>query len=483
MEAHLEAHDLWEAMDEDYEVPLLPANPTMAQIKNHKEQKSRKSKNFLKKEYEGDERIKGMKILNLIREFELQKINDSETVKEYSDRLLGIANKVRLLGSKFPDSILVQKILVTVPKRFEATISLLENTKDVSKISLAELMNALKAQEQRRLMRSEGSIEEIGHHQRICKSNIQEKIVTQVNLQQKNVAQVSDEEQEEQLFVASCFAICQSSEKWLIDNGRINHMTFDHDLFEELDTSVASKVKIGNGEYIAFKEKGTMAIESTSVFGCLFFVYVPQIKRDKLDRRAEAGIFVGYSTISKAYRIFQPNTKKILISKDMHFMENDEWDWEGKQSALVPDQVPKLQLKEDELVDDIPDRDTIRLLLAIATHKGWKVYQVDVKSAFLNGFLEDEIFVQQPERFVVKGQEDDVYLLKKALYGLKQAPRAWYSLINEHLMIQLGFRKSLSEATLYIKGDEINFVVVSLYVDDLLVTGNNEELVKNSEKI
>lgn len=127
--------------------------------------------------------------------------------------------------------------------------------------------------------------------------------------------------------------------------------------------------------------------------------------------------------------------------------------------------------------------DTIRLLCAIAAQKGWRVYQLDVKSAVLNGFLEEEIYIEQREGFVMKGQEDDVYLLKKALYGLKQAPRAWYSRIDEHLMMQFGFRLNLSEATLYIKGDEINFVVVSLYVDDLLVTGNNEELVKNSEKI
>ena len=95
----------------------------------------------------------------------------------------------------------------------------------------------------------------------------------------------------------------------------------------------------------------------------------------------------------------------------------------------------------------------------------------------MNGFLEEEIYVEQLEGFAVKGQEDDVYLLKKALYGLKQAPRAWYSRIDKHLM-QLGFRRSLNEATLYIKGDEINFVVVSLYVDDLLITGSNEELMK-----
>jgi hypothetical protein len=68
--------------------------------------------------------------------------------------------------------------------------------------------------------------------------------------------------------------------------------------------------------------------------------------------------------------------------------------------------------------------DTIRMLLAIAAHKGWKIFQLDVKSAFLNGYLQEEIYVEQPKGFMVEGEEDKVYLLKKALYGLKQAPRA-----------------------------------------------------------
>ena len=68
--------------------------------------------------------------------------------------------------------------------------------------------------------------------------------------------------------------------------------------------------------------------------------------------------------------------------------------------------------------------DTIRMLLALAAQKGWKIYQLDVKSAFLNGYLEEEIFRKQPKGFAVKGKEDKVYRLKKALYGLKQAPRA-----------------------------------------------------------
>jgi len=68
--------------------------------------------------------------------------------------------------------------------------------------------------------------------------------------------------------------------------------------------------------------------------------------------------------------------------------------------------------------------DTIRMLLALAAQKGWTLHQMDVKSAFLNGYLEEEIFVEQPEGFSVAGQENQVYQLKKALYSLKQAPRS-----------------------------------------------------------
>ena len=120
--------------------------------------------------------------------------------------------------------------------------------------------------------------------------------------------------------------------------------------------------------------------------------------------------------------------------------------------------------------------DTTRMLLAIATQKGWRIYQLDVKSAFVNGYLEEEIFVEQPEGFYVNGKKDKVYLLKKALYGLKQAPRAWYSRIDAYLLT-LGCQKSQSEFTLYIKKIKEDNLIVSLYVDNLLVTGNNVGLV------
>lgn len=70
--------------------------------------------------------------------------------------------------------------------------------------------------------------------------------------------------------------------------------------------------------------------------------------------------------------------------------------------------------------------DTIRTLIALASQNEWKLFQLDVKSTFLNGTLHEEVYIDQPLGFAIKGQEDKVYKLKKTLYGLKQAPRTWY---------------------------------------------------------
>ncbi|KAG8472383.1 hypothetical protein CXB51_035319 [Gossypium anomalum] len=121
--------------------------------------------------------------------------------------------------------------------------------------------------------------------------------------------------------------------------------------------------------------------------------------------------------------------------------------------------------------------DTIRLLIALAAQKQWKIHQLDVKSAFLNDFLEEEIYIDQPQGFVVSGKEQMVYKLKKALYGLKQAPRAWYARIDSYL-VSSGFNRSVNEPTLYVKKNEAEIqLILSLYVDDLLVTGGDQNML------
>ena len=123
--------------------------------------------------------------------------------------------------------------------------------------------------------------------------------------------------------------------------------------------------------------------------------------------------------------------------------------------------------------------DTIRTLIALAAKNSWKMYKLDVKSAFLNGVLQEEVYVEQPDGFIVQGEEDKVYKLHKALYGLKQAPRAWYGEIDSYL-VQCGFKRSTSEATLYVKGrGTSDLVIVSIYMDDIVYTGNSQELMQD----
>ncbi|KAE8666818.1 hypothetical protein F3Y22_tig00112491pilonHSYRG00346 [Hibiscus syriacus] len=229
--------------------------------------------------------------------------------------------------------------------------------------------------------------------------------------------------------------------------------------------------------------------------------------------------------------------------RDVHFVEDQQWNWEDDEVNLVPntesfkdENIDDPLVRGTKLLSDIYERcnvgvlepadfyiakddprwisamqeefrmiegnqtwelvprpchkkvigrlapvarlDTVRLLLALATQKGWKIFQLDVKSAFLNGYLQEEIYVEQPEGFEVDGEVNKVYLLKKALYGLKQAPRAWYARIDEHLL-SLGFEKSPSEPTLYVKHSTVDILIVFVYVDDVLVTGNNDVLVRN----
>ena len=116
--------------------------------------------------------------------------------------------------------------------------------------------------------------------------------------------------------------------------------------------------------------------------------------------------------------------------------------------------------------------DTVRTILVVTTQNKWNVYQMDVKSTFLNGYLNEEVYVEQPQVYEVPRQEHKVYKMKKELYGLKQAPRSWYSRIDSYLT-QNGFHRSESELKLYTKVNEKgNMLIVYMYVDDLIFRGD-----------
>uniref|UniRef100_A0A2N9ICE2 Integrase catalytic domain-containing protein n=1 Tax=Fagus sylvatica TaxID=28930 RepID=A0A2N9ICE2_FAGSY len=359
------------------------------------------------------------------------------------------------------------------------------------------------------------------------------------------------------------------------------------------------------------------------VFGSIAYMHVPDQERSKLDDKSEKYVFIGYDPSSKGYKLYNPSTKKVIVSRDVEFDEEGIWNWntqeeekydffpfpeeeeqvnevpempttpppspvspvhessssssslEGSSSerprgfrslqdlyesienidditlfCLFADCEPtgfkeavqdkkwrnamneeikaikkndtwelttlphgkkaigvkwvykmkknakgeverykaRLVVKGysqqqgidcDEVFAPVARLETIRLLIALAAQNKWSIFQMDVKSAFLNGYLEEEVFVEQPIGYVVKGQEGKVLKLKKALYGLKQAPRAWNSRIDKYFQ-EKGFSKCPHEHALYCKVHENgDILIVCLYVDDLIFTGNNPSMFED----
>jgi hypothetical protein len=147
-----------------------------------------------------------------------------------------------------------------------------------------------------------------------------------------------------------------------------------------------------------------------------------------------------------------------------------------KARLVAKGYVQKQGIDFEEVFAPVARLDTVRLLLAFAANNGWKIHHLDVKSAFLYGELEEEVYVSQPEGYAVKGKEQYVLKLSKALYGLRQAPRAWNVKLDKSLK-NLGFRRCLSEQAVYTRGNGVDTVILGVYVDDLIVTGGNPEAI------
>ena len=121
-------------------------------------------------------------------------------------------------------------------------------------------------------------------------------------------------------------------------------------------------------------------------------------------------------------------------------------------------------------------------ILALAIVMKWKIHQMDVKTAFFNGVVEEEVYVEQPLGFETHDRESHVCIWKKAMYGLKHAPRTWYGIINSFLS-SLGFTKSKADSNLYYKVEDGNPVMLLLYVNDLFVIGTYGLIADMKRKI
>jgi hypothetical protein len=131
----------------------------------------------------------------------------------------------------------------------------------------------------------------------------------------------------------------------------------------------------------------------------------------------------------------------------------------------------------DETFSPVARYTSIRTIIALVASMRWKLHQMDVKTAFLSGEIDEEVYIKHPEGFVIHDEETHVCRLKKALYGLKQAPHAWYEKMDGFLM-SLGFSKNVVDPKLYFHIVGNKCLVLVLYVDDLFPTGSERLIVE-----
>nr|GEX41344.1 zinc finger, CCHC-type [Tanacetum cinerariifolium] len=253
--------------------------------------------------------------------------------------------------------------------------------------------------------------------------------------------------------------------------------------------SVPTKALEDITSYEAIKQRKPN-LKNLKVFRCIAYAKVPSQHLTKLDDRSTKMVYLGNEQGSKAYRLFDPTTRKRCVSRDVKFKEDETWDWSEYLDEHINDEPEWTDFRIENLEetnehhdqenqpheedDDFPnnhdDGYDSPLTGSPTILKHYTHHLQDVKSAFLHGELKEEVYVTQPEGFTKKGNDGKVYRLIKALYGLRQAPRAWNIKLDSTLK-SLDFKKCALKQAIYTKASKDSLLLVGVYVDDLIITG------------
>ncbi|GKD00786.1 putative ribonuclease H-like domain-containing protein, partial [Tanacetum coccineum] len=220
----------------------------------------------------------------------------------------------------------------------------------------------------------------------------------------------------------------------------------------------------------------TLAIQTRSKH-CLFACFLSQIEPKKISEALEDETWVDAMQeellqfkIQKVWVLVDlPFRKKAIGTKWVYRNKKDERGVVVRNKARLVVQGHKQEegIDYDEVFAPVARIEAIRIFLAFASYMGFIVYQMDVKSAFLYGTINEEVYVSQPLGFLDPTYPKKVYKVMKALYGLHQAPKAWYTTLSTFLL-KNGYRRGTIDKTLFIKKDKKDIVLVQVYVDDII---------------
>ncbi|KAJ9676055.1 hypothetical protein PVL29_024850 [Vitis rotundifolia] len=185
-----------------------------------------------------------------------------------------------------------------------------------------------------------------------------------------------------------------------------------------------------------------------------------------------------------------PHWLKAVQEEIKALIQNRTWDLVPRPptaNIVGSKWVFKTKLKEDGTIDRYKARlnfgpvikhTTIRLILSLVVTLGWTMRQLDVKNAFLHGFLKEEVFMEQPLGFINEDLLNHVCKLNRSLYGLKKAPRAWFDRLSQ-CFLHLGFYYGKTDSSLFILRKGQSIVLLLIYVDDIIVTSNDNNIISD----
>ncbi|GJV79499.1 putative ribonuclease H-like domain-containing protein [Tanacetum coccineum] len=210
---------------------------------------------------------------------------------------------------------------------------------------------------------------------------------------------------------------------------------------------------------------------------CLFACFLSQHEPKKISEALEDESWVDAMQeellqfeIQKVWILVDlPYGKKAIGTKWVYRNKKDERGVVVRNKARLVAQGHRQEegIDYDEVFAPVARLEAIRIFLAFASYKGLIVYQMDVKSAFLYGKIDEEVYVSQPPGFLDPKYPEKVYKVVKALYGLHQAPRAWYATLSTFLL-KNGYRRGTIDKTLFLKKDKHDIILVQVYVDDII---------------
>ncbi|GJV11722.1 zinc finger, CCHC-type containing protein [Tanacetum coccineum] len=265
----------------------------------------------------------------------------------------------------------------------------------------------------------------------------------------------------------------------------------NHTLMDMVNSMIVPSKRSIKTPYELWNQR-TPKLDYLRIWRCRAIVRLPESKKRKLGDKGIECIFLGYAQNSKAYRfiVVEPNdlisVNTIIESRDARFDENRKLRIDGSIEKFKARLVAKGFTQREGLdyfdtYATVARNTTIRILIALASINKLIIHQMDVKTAFLNGELEEEVYMEQPEGFVIQGQENKVCKVIKSLYGLKQALKQWHQKFNQ-VILSNGFRINESDKCVYsrfINGKG----VIDDYIDDMLIFGTDLEQVQMTKKL